>query len=554
MKVSVDSFEFGNDAVKSTIKSPTSQLTNQNTYYPGDLTAMEKSVSNDPIKEFCISERAKYCTAYGSKVTDNPERSGESDQQLEFQKALLSRWKRFGWGGSFEGTLRSIVVDRLIYGRGFAELMRNQNVISYIDYTRGEVSRREIGSVAWLPRVNVRQMKPREVIEVYGGVSISRYDHMDLLYPILAYTQSGAMPLQTGRAFFKRFGDPRYINRYTGEATTEEALDANEWIDLKRPWATNPIDGRPEHMAADDTGDINYNAILALKNFFRNNCIPNYVIRAIGFEDDDVGTGQKQLKNGLQTQFNGIAQARGNEGYRNRIIVITIPPVSKDMHPVTLELQPLNPMDNLKDLLDLWKTNNLMTAMIMGMPPRILNQITQGNLGGAGDALGQLQQLITFTVTPDLNDINSQLLDPLVYQGLGIGAYLIRMNTPQLSDPTTEAQNAKTWSETKLPYDAWLGKVGLPTLGQIMESEDYDPGKNLMIQQGTQILTIADLERLNEQSLSLPEGSEQDRATEQLKALLPRLPIKAIHEVIPQLREKIWSQLQMTSITDLVEV
>ena len=520
-------------------------------YHPGDLNRMRELVENNPILAFCVSERAKYITAYGHRIEQGQNAVAD---QIAGKKQLLDNWCKYGWSGGITSTLEAVGIDRLTYGRGFVEVMRNKRTVTYDDFELGRVTRREVAKVQWLSRLNVRQVRPREIKVRYGNIDITDYDAMDVAYPQLVFSADSNSPLVGRRTYFKRFGDPRLIDRYTGQIANDPNMDANEWLDLKRGWTSSPIDGIPEHLSVQQCTDVNTGVMVALQNFFGSNCTPNFVVKVLGFEDDSDGTAHTRLNYQINQQLSAISQDRGNYGYKNKAWVITIPPVSKDSHPIQFEVTPLNPMDNLKDLIDLWKVNNLITATIMGMPPRIINQITQGNLGGAGDALGQLQQLITFTIIPDLNDLNQSILDPLVYMGRGVDDLVIRMNVPTLSDPTVESQNAERWNRCdRIPPDAWLSKIGLPTMGELMKSDTtLDPGKRLYLGQGVQILSLDDIESLNNAALALPEGNIRDEATNKLKSVMGNLPIKAIHEVIPVLRERLWNEIKSTPIEEVV--
>ena len=522
-----------------------------NVYNPGDLQRMRELVENNAILSFCVSERAKYIALYGYHI-EHTDGSSLSDTQL-LEKTKLSNWCKYGWTGGISSTVEAFELDRLTYGRGFVEIMRNKRTVTYNDFELGLISRREVARVQWLSRLNVRQVRPREIRRQYGNIEITDYDPMDIMYPMLVFSPDSNSPITGRRVFFKRFGDPRLIDRYTGQVTNDPSVDANEWLDIKRGWTSAPIDGMPEHMAAQQCTDVNGGVMGALQNFFASNCTPNFVVKVLGYVDDPDGTAHKRLNQQINQQLSAISQDRASSGYRNKAWVITIPPVSKDNHPIQFEITPMNPMDNLKDLVDLWKVNNLITATIMGMPPRIINQITQGNLGGAGDALGQLQQLITFTIVPDMNDLNQSILDPIVYMGRGIEDLVIRMNVPVLSDPTIESQNAERWNRCeKIPPDAWLPKIGLPTLGELMESDGKNVGKCLFLGNGTELISLDDVDKMGREFSSLPDGDAKDNIGESIKSLFGGIPISSVEEFIPEIKKMLTEKIKSTSVGEII--
>lgn len=487
---------------------------------PGSFSLEQMAIEIE-LSDFgsCLDFYAKMVTGYGWFIEKSV-----PDPDADQERALRS-FIDFGFTGGFRDVLRQFDQDYQYFGKGLLELappLLEEATISY-QGAAGKVTRPQVAGVHYLPRLNVRQRKPRKINTGKldpTGKPIWEYDGMDILFPILEYRQSAYLSASQNVRFLRSFGDPRRISKYAGQEDSNLKWSdiAPEWLAMTRKKPISPIDGWPKWIVKLPKAQINQKLDDFTDNVIGKNCIPDVMVWIEG-----ATTNEAELSRKIENKFTDTRSKNINEGPGTRVAVMSIPaPKTPSAHQVEVEITLLNPIkESLPALLDLRKDNRVEIAAACGVPPFFVNIEPKSGLGGGGLFEAYLK-LFLHQVAEEQLTIADTILDPLVSRGLGISDWRIRLETISLSDPQVEANVAKIWdSMVNLTPDEKRDRIG--NLGELGEAMKQEPGKfkvgRIMVMSPQLVAyDLESLEAMAQQFAAYPEGSDAQAQAEQALA------------------------------------
>lgn len=487
---------------------------------PGSVSLEQMAIEVE-LSDFgpCLDFYVKMVTGYGyflEKCVPDPDAAMRED---------LESFMSYGWICGFRDVLRQFNQDYQYFGKGLVELsppLAEDAVINYWG-PAGKVIRPRVAGVRYLPRLNVRQRKPRKVDtgkKDLSGNPILEYDGLDILFPILEYRQSAYLSASQNVRFLRSFGDPRRISKYTGE--TDDKLPwadiAPEWLAMTRKKPISPIDGWPKWIVKLPISNRNKGIDTYVDEVLTKNCIPDVMVWIKGAKTDEAALSRK-----IENKFSDTRAKNLNEGPGTRVAVMSIPgPKVAGEKQVEVEITLLNPItDNLPSLIDIRKDGRVEVAASCGVPPFFVNIEPKTGLGGGGLFEAYLKLFVKQVIEEQLT-IADTIFDPLTTQGLGISDWRIRLETIDLSDPQVEANVAKIWdSMVNLTPDEKRDRIGnLGELGEAMKQElgKFKVGRIMVMSPQLVAYDLESLEAMAQQFAAYPEGSDAQAQAEQTLA------------------------------------
>jgi len=227
----------------------------------------------------------------------------------------------------------------------------------------------------------------------------------------------------------KRFMQVSYNAR--GQMNIVE-FDADEIIHVK-----SPIDlragfyGRPDWFSAREDIQLLTNSIKYNSNYFKNNGMPNTILLS------NLGLSEKaknEFKEYLQSNFNGV------ENSHNTLYADFPPNDNPNTENTKFEVIQLNPRTKDAEFVKqmILARDSIVTAH--EIPPRLMNIIDAGQLGGSGEANEQFKQFLEITIEPDQALMLAAFKQP--FNELGISTNDIEFDTISLlkEEDTTQLE------------------------------------------------------------------------------------------------------------------
>lgn len=448
-----------------------------------------------------------------------------------------TKWRAGGGTGGLTEVIRQFMIDRLWFGAGFLEILPPSS-----KYGTKSGSRSSVAGVAHLPRMSVRMLRPSKKVFNVGGRKVERYDPLDLIYPMLAYSSSGVTSGRSALTYIKAFGDERKINASTGLADRRCSWDeeATSYVRL-RNYVPGFEEGCPEWWSALSHIDTIDAVTEYFRHVLRNNGVPDLMVVLKG------GTIDKDYVRKMENKFRQLSQKRRSEGNYVNIIVwhlanddlVDDADDLDDYEPAEMDMswERLNPIDGnvVRSLADLRKRDELQVASSLRIPAQLLNFERNTGIGSGAEISAAIHLVVKLVIGPDQTRINS-ILDRIVRDGRNISEYRLRLEQPSYNDPMEEAKMAKMWSMVSgLHLDEIRDKIGLGSLRDAMKhapGNEVDIGKVVLVPNASTAISLHDMELMaagvygndvlsdkSSDAMSLGEGLPDGDAKDSIKAL-----------------------------------
>ncbi len=259
---------------------------------PVDLHGLKALVNNSTILPQCINAYRRNITGFGISVHYNEDFDEETDtMKAEFTK-LQQVVDLLNYDKAIKEVFEDIIEARETYGISYAEVIRNMS---------GEVS--ELVFIINTPSVEMTYPTGKyiDTLFYYKGQQVQRKKR----FRKFRQTVAGKT------VYFKEFGDPRIMNKETGEyAKNGEQVEidkqANELIDFK---IGSTYYGEVRWLGTVLTVDGNRRAEVLNNNYFRKGRHTPLLIAING------GTLTEDSYEKLETYMNNIEGEKGQHGF-----------------------------------------------------------------------------------------------------------------------------------------------------------------------------------------------------------------------------------------------
>ncbi len=345
----------------------------------------------------------------------------------------------------------------------------------------------------------------------------------------LQTVNQGGVPKKT---WFKAFGDERIIRADDGREDPDCAWEkrATELVILQAYHPNSPIYGQPDIVPA--IGAIQLSRHIRDWNLrtFDSDFIPEYIAVFEKVKRPDVGGDYwanpfSAAVQPIDAQEVGIEETESPETWMDEDLRGAVEKTRKFLEDrikskngprpreilvvglpdgYTLRLQRLSSEVKDGSFLDLRTLNRDETVRAHGVPPRLVGIISSGQLGGQGDAEGQMDVFLTTIVRPRQVALEALINNTLVKAGLGVNDWVIRITDWDVEDKGAALDVIRKRSELGLlTVNEMLQGAGLAPL-------DEDWADRKVILSGGRLIDLED-------SLTAPAVPLQTAALEKIE-------------------------------------
>jgi HK97 family phage portal protein len=200
-------------------------------------------------------------------------------------------------------------------------------------------------------------------------------------------------------------------------AFTPDGTDENSLLYFANYTQDNRHYGLPDWRGCIPDIELDFSAARYNQKFFENSGVPDMAIIVEGGEFSEETSNAVQLF--FQAQFKGL-----NNSHRTLYLPVNDPDVKVRFEKLAMEHQKDGSFDSLRSRC----RDNIASAH--GVPPRLVGIVTAGQLGGGGEAVGQLKNFQEIVIEPRQKYFE-QKLSPVFQSMLGenVEVKFQRMNT-----------------------------------------------------------------------------------------------------------------------------
>lgn len=398
-------------------------------------------VANDPILSHCISFKAKTVGGLGYHIKHVAKSLSSKDETLEdsrkrfnetckdmFFSSLNSVAERAFYDFEYSG-MGAIMIDT----DGFTTGQENKNFLGK-NYT---VKYQRAIRVRHVNRLKIAVLQPRtntkgEIAEDY---------RLDLMYPRMFVTQGAAI---NSGFYAQSFGDPRFINKKTGNVMSKWSNDAAPMIyRFLLYYPHDEIYGYPRWRSAKIDIDTLYDIRLCDHFYFRGNGVPNMVFIVPDVKTES-GIGADKIVENFLEETSEQRLVLGGKAQR-RAIVMSVPTgsihQSSGKFPIMIkEIKGEPPGKNIE------LRNELNQSIINAneLPSNLIVPYTK-SVGSGKDKQEDLRQYKEFYAEPLRRAFNTEFLDVLFSKHTEFPEFSANLNAIDTSDLVQEALVAKVW-------------------------------------------------------------------------------------------------------------
>ena len=370
---------------------------------------------------------ATFTGRMGFRIAPSPyTREGIKDED----QATLEEWIYQVFKPSFPTVFYKTLIDYLELGTGYLQI--SEKLLGINGTQSGE---REIQWIKHLNRMNCQPLSPKKIKREFNGKEMEVDDPRDIEYPRYVIGSGSS------RVYARSYGDPRYINRYTGE-TSDNSYGIDDGPSIT---AIKGYDSRDEACPLpgwySEKKSLMTHVEIARyqRDHFRDNCLPTVINILPQIEIEGGGTIAGKVDNLL----NGVRDARraGLPTRKSVTVEIPIEYFDPETGKLSFEIKELKGPDptQFKDL-----DKQLIEVIIatVGVPPGLILS-SGGNLGSGKEKESDLDLLVKTVVNLEQNMIHLEILDRLVRERTMIETAVIRFRDVDLSDPKIQADIMK---------------------------------------------------------------------------------------------------------------
>lgn len=401
------------------------------------LTNLKDLVGSCGVLQKCNQLIATLIGRMGYEVKASPYTEATLD---ETEKSGLENWIRTVFKPSFPTVWHRSLSDMKDFACGYVQV--SEFAVSTKKTPSGGP---EIQWIKHQNRMTCQPLAPRKikitVPDGRGGNSeIEIDDPKDVEFPRYVIGQGSS------RTYTKSYGDPRFINRYSGDTQDKSwgvqngvVMDGPSIISVLEYDPRDEVCGVPQWYAERKSVQTHVEIARYQRDHFRDNCLPNMINILPLIETED----GKSIGKKVDNMFNDVREARQAGLATRRSITVEVPLeyFDPDTGKLQFEIKEIQGPDATQ-FQELDKHLLQLIALTTGVPVGLVLP-SGGSIGSGKERTEDIKFLIQTIVDLEQNRIHVEILDKIVRDRTPFETAVIRFKDVDLSDPKLEAEVMK---------------------------------------------------------------------------------------------------------------